>query len=218
MSGVTKKVNRAKMPIPADAAPGRVAQRNRTRKAIVDAAVQLLAEGRTLSMADVMQAAQVSRRTIYMYFPTFEQLLLDATLGALSARIVDPVIAATKAGDVAGSVEQLSRTVNGHAAKTMELGRSLIRLTVGAREPHTATPRRGYRRVAWIERALEASQESFTRPQYEQLVSALTVLMGWEPLMILQDVRGLKQKDAEDVLAFAARAVVDAALKARTKR
>jgi hypothetical protein len=38
--------------------------------------------------------------------------------------------------------------------------------------------------------------------------------MGWEALVVLKDMRGLEQKEAEDVLAFAARAVVDAALRA----
>ena len=39
--------------------------------------------------------------------------------------------------------------------------------------------------------------------------------MGWEPLIVLKDLRGLEQKETEDVLAFAARAVVDGALRAK---
>ena len=54
----------------------RAAQRRRTRKAIVDATIRLLAQGKTPSVVDVANAADVSRRTVYMYFPTFDQLLI----------------------------------------------------------------------------------------------------------------------------------------------
>ena len=192
----------------------RVAQRNRTRKAIVEAAMRLMATGRTPSIADVALAAQVSRRTIYMYFPTLEQLLLDATLGALSMETVDPVVRASGSGDEATRIEQLSRAVNSLSGETMHLGRALIRLTVEANEPRGGVPRRGYRRIGWIERTLESVRSKLTSKEFERLVSALSVLMGWEALVILKDLRGLEQKEAEDVLAFAARAVVAAALHA----
>jgi hypothetical protein len=39
--------------------------------------------------------------------------------------------------------------------------------------------------------------------------------MGWESLVVLKDLRGLEQKEAENVLAFAARAVVEAALRGK---
>ena len=190
--------------------PGRVAQKNRTRQAIVDAAMRLLAAGRTPSITDVVEAAQVSRRTIYMYCPTVEQLLLTATLGAVSKDVMDPSVAAS-ADPVAG-IEKLSRAVNSLSGTTLHLGRSLIRLTVESPPPRHGAPRRGHRRVEWIERALVSLRGKLPRPEYQRLVSALSVVMGWEPLVVLQDVRGLTQKQAEDVLAFAARALVHAAL------
>jgi len=97
----------------------------------------------------------------------------------------------------------------------MHLGRALIRLTVGADKPPSGDPRRGYRRIGWIERALESVHHSLPRKEFDRLVSALSVLMGWEPLVVLKDLRGLEEKEAENVLAFAARAVVDAALRAK---
>jgi AcrR family transcriptional regulator len=190
-----------------------VAQRNRTRKAIVDATTKLLAQGGTPSITEIVEAAQVSRRTIYMYFPTLEQLLLDATLGALSQTTIDPIVEASRNGDAVTRVEQLSRAVNGSTAGSMHLGRALIRLTVEGAQPKSGGPRRGYRRVAWIEKALEPARKKLAPKELERLVSALSVLIGWEPMIILKDVRGLDEKDAADVLAFAARAVVDAALR-----
>ena len=78
---------------------GRLAQRRRTRNAIVAAAKQLISEGVTPSIDDVAAAADVSRRTIYLYFPTVDQLLLDATVGLLSEATVDEALHSDRYGD-----------------------------------------------------------------------------------------------------------------------
>src|SRR5262245_3794319 len=88
----------APAPTPASS-PGRVAQRRRTRNAIVAATRQLIAEGNTPSIDEIAAAADVSRRTIYMYFPTVDQLVLDATAGLLSENTIDPVLDADRYGD-----------------------------------------------------------------------------------------------------------------------
>lgn len=197
---------------------GRVAQRNRTRRAIVEAAKRLIKAGATPSMAEIAAAAEVSRRTLYMYFPTLEQLLIDATLGALSQNAIDPVLDESDSNDPVERIEQLSRAMNRHSGETMHLGRALIRLTVEGEEPQSGGPRRGYRRVQWIEKALSPAREKLTPKEFERLVSALCVLVGWEPMIALKDTRGLKEKEADDVLAFAVRAVVDAALRDTQRR
>jgi len=197
----------------AEAGAGRVAQRNRTRRAIVEAAQQLMQTGATPSMAEIAESAEVSRRTLYMYFPTLEQLLIDATLGALSQNTIDPVIADSSSKDPVERVAQLSRAMNLHSGQTMHLGRALIRLTVEGAEPQTGGPRRGYRRVQWIEKALAPAREKLPPKEFERLVSALCVLVGWEPMIALKDTRGLDEKEADEVLAFAVRAVVEKALR-----
>src|SRR5690348_10356704 len=73
----------------------RQAQRRRTRKAIVDATAALIAAGQSPSMADIAAAADVSRRTLYLYFPTLEQLLIDATLGLLTQTHIDSLLEAS---------------------------------------------------------------------------------------------------------------------------
>jgi len=192
--------------------PGRVAQRNRTRKAIVDAAIQLIGIGGSPSVSEIAEAAQVSRRTVYMHFPTLEQLLADATAGLLSQNSIEPLLADAKSVDPVERVVQVSRAVNANAADMMHLGRALIRLTVEGKEPAAGGPRRGYRRVQWIERALAPARDKMPPPEFERLVSAICVLIGWEPLIVLQDIRGLSIKQADDVLSYAVGAVVEKAL------
>lgn len=198
--------------------PGRVAQRNRTRRAIVEAAKRLIETGETPSMADIAAAAEVSRRTLYMYFPTLEQLLIDATLGALSQNTIDPVLTDMDSADPVERVEQLSRAMNRHSGETMHLGRALIRLTVEGDEPQSRGPRRGYRRVQWIEKALAPARKKLTTREFERLVSALCVLVGWEPMIALKDTRGLDEKNADEVLAYAVRAVVEKSLREAESR
>src|SRR5437763_5021094 len=160
---------------PTEEETGRYRQRRRTRAAIVAAAADLLRAGRTPSVNDVAEAADVSRRTVYLYFPTIEQLLLDATLGMLSQAAVDEAIeAADTTGDAADRVAAMIRALSGMSAETLSLGRSLIRLTVAPGDVADApAPRRGYRRVAWIERALEPLRTQLDAAAFERLVSGL---------------------------------------------
>jgi AcrR family transcriptional regulator len=193
------------------AGAGRERQRRRTRKAIVDAAVELLGRGRDPSVAEIAEAADVSRRTVYLYFPTLEHLLADAALAA-SRTTVEPQFELH--GDVGERVEGLVRAVQQGFAETEALGRTIVRLTVGASAAPGgagATPRRGYRRVAWIERALEPLRDTLPPERFERLVSALALLIGWESMIVLQDTRALTAAEAEEVCVWAARALVAAA-------
>ena len=216
MKNVNKKNNKGIAP--ASHNRSRQAQRNRTRKAIVDATMQLLEAGESPSVAEIADAAQVSRRTVYMYFPTLEQLLLDATLGALSQGKIDPVLAESTSEDPVIRIRQLSNAINSHSSDSMHLGRAMIRLTVESDEPAAGGPRRGYRRVQWIEKALAPARKTLSSQEFEKLVSALCVLIGWEPIIALKDVRDLGPKQADEVLTFAVTAVVEKALQEARKR
>jgi AcrR family transcriptional regulator len=199
---------------------GRFRQRRRTRAAIVDAAAQLVASGATPSVNEIADAAGVSRRTVYQYFPTHEQLLLDATLGLLSQQQVDQAIhaAGTKdpqgagSGDVPARVEAMIRELGDLSAETLPLGRKLIRLTVDGPPADDGGPRRGYRRVGWIEEALEPLRDQLPGRDFERLVSALSMVIGWEALIVLADLRGLSPTDQVDTSVWAADVLIKAAL------
>jgi len=201
---------------PAPPARGeRTAQKRRTRKAIVDAAIALLARGGTPSVTEVAAAADVSRRTVFLYFPTFDQLLIDATVGALSERPVQQALDRAAPDDDAGArVERLVRALH-HVTPDMErLGRSLVRLTVDA--PAGAdgdgVPRRGYRRIEWIESALAPWRGRMDRGRWRRLVCGLAVVVGWEALIAQRDVCGLSAAEGEELSVWSARALVRAAL------
>ena len=195
------------------AQPGRAAQRRRTRRAIVEATSRLLAAGGDPSVSDIAAAADVSRRTIYTYFPTLDQLLLDATIGAMNVDVEAAIDASGEPDkpDVRDRIATLVAALSDRMADSLPLGRKLIRLTVDAPSAGDG-PRRGYRRVAWIERALEPIRPRLSPDRFERLVSALSVVIGWEAFIVLFDVRGLTADQARETLTDAAITLVDAAL------
>src|SRR4051794_31620565 len=168
--------------VPKKEETGRSGKRRRPGAAIVAAAADLLREGKTPTVNDVAHAADVSRRTVYQYFPTLEQLLIDATLGMLSQSAVDEAIDAADSGsDPTERVAAMIRALSAMSTETLPLGRSLIRLTVdAAAEEDSEAPRRGYRRIGWIERALEPLRPALDDAGFERLVSALAMVVGWE--------------------------------------
>src|SRR5688500_16407209 len=56
----------------------RVHQKERTRTALVDAARELIAEGRSPTVEDAAEAAGISRTTAYRYFKNQAELLGEA--------------------------------------------------------------------------------------------------------------------------------------------
>ena len=195
---------------PGRPSPGRTAQRRRTRRAIVEATSRLLAAGGDPSINEIAAAADVSRRTIYTYFPTLDQLLLDATAGAMNID-VEAAIDASGEPDARARITRLVAALSNGMADSLPLGRKLIRLTVDAPSAGDG-PRRGYRRVAWIEQALEPVRPQLSPDRFERLVSALSVVIGWEAFIVLFDVRGLSADQARETLTGAAITLVDAAL------
>jgi AcrR family transcriptional regulator len=202
---------------------GRAAQRRRTRRAILAAASRLLADGHSPSIAEIAAAADVSRRTVYMYFPTLEQLFVDATLETISQAAVDSAIDAPEDDgetDVAERAERMARAVQRMAAETEQQGRALMRLTAAPRaEPRReGVPPRGYRRVEWIERAIAPLRGRVSAAEFERLVSALSLVVGWEALIVERDIRALSLIEAENVSAWAARALVRATITESARR
>jgi len=195
---------------PPEVEGGRVRQKMRTRRQILTAAASLIASGSRPTVADAADAADVSRRTAYRYFPTQAKLLTEAALEGLRVPM-EAVLAAAPAGaslgDVEARVTALIDKMQSLAVVHEQLLRTMIHETVLERSP--ATPmRRGTRRIDWLDSAVKPLQTSLSPSAYDRLVSALALCGGIEALLVLRDVRGLSERDAIDVSIWAARAIV----------
>ena len=68
--------------------------------------------------------------------------------------------------------------------------------------------KRGYRRIEWIALALAPVKKTLGKRRYERLVSALAMCVGIEALIVLRDLRGLRESEAEEVSRWAARTLL----------
>jgi AcrR family transcriptional regulator len=193
-----------------DEQTGRVAQRRRTRRAILDATVELLRSGAEPSVNEIAAAAEVSRRTVYLYYPTLDQLVLDATLGSLNIG-VDAALRAQVSSDPHARLDTLVTELFTTMDSSLPLGRKLVKLTIDLPAPAEGQPRRGHRRVGWIEWAVEPCRAGLSRRAHADLVSALSLVIGWEAFIALLDVRGLTPARAKAVTLYAAHAILDTA-------
>lgn len=191
---------------------GRSRQRARTRRALVDAARALLAEGVVVTVEAAAERAEVSRATAYRYFVNQRELLLAARpeIDASSMLPADPpddplerVMLATR--------EILRLTV----AWEPEL-RTMLRLSL---EPGGAQQdlvfRKG-RRLLWFEDALSPARRQLGTKRFRRLVAALAATAGIEALIFLTDMAGLDREEAAQVLTWTARTLAASELEAQT--
>lgn len=192
-------------------------QKRRTRRAILDAAVTLMRQGQSPSAIAVAELAEVSRRTVYLYFPTQEQLLTEAALETARAQI-EGAIDLAEAGDAEGRLDAVALATMRSGVENEVSLRTMVRLTIEQRldqrrrgEPENA-PLRGRRRIDWIEEALAPVRQQLGDAHYQRLVSALAMCIGFEALLVLRDIRGLDPAEAEQVSSWAARVLLRASL------
>ena len=63
-----------------------------------------------------------------------------------------------------------------------------------------------------VEWAVEPLRDRLTRSDYDDLVSSLALVIGWEAFIVLLDVRGLSVSRARAVTLRAAEAILDGAM------
>lgn len=189
---------------------GRIRQKLRTRRRILAAASALVAAGKTPTIEEAADAAGVSRRTAYRYFPGQGKLLTEAALEGLRGPM-EAMLAAAPAGpdvqDVEYRVAALIHRMQSMALRHERLLRTMIHQTVLERGS-SVHPRRGIRRIDWIETALQPLRARVPAKAYERLVSALALCGGIEALLVLRDIRGLPESDAIAVSGWAAQALL----------
>lgn len=226
---MTKSMEGRRPPAEPVTAAGREKQKGRTRGALLAAASHLLAQGRTPTVAEVADAADVSRRTAYRYFTTQEQMLVEAALEGLRPRIEQEIAGgapqdAPAAADepVEARLDRTVRAIQRNAVENEALLRTMIRLTVGpfpaAGDASDDSPRRrGYRRIEWIELALAPVKGQLGSRRHARLVAALTVCLGIDALIVLQDLCGLTAAEAESACRWMAQSLLHASLDDETR-
>ena len=197
---------------------GRVNQKQRTRRAIVDAAKRLAASGGEFTMPVVAREALVSEATAYRYFPDLISLLREALEGAWPdpAEALAPVAhSAQPAVRVAFACEYLLRGVHAYQGAV----RAMISHTITA--PADAPMRPGIR-FGLIDYALApfespAGPPALAPDAMASLKQDLAVVVSAEAFFVLTDLCGLAPDDAIRSAARTAATLTSAAFAASTR-
>ncbi|HWK87396.1 MAG TPA: helix-turn-helix domain-containing protein [Xanthobacteraceae bacterium] len=195
-------------------AAGRPNQKIRTRKNLLDAAAQLVKQGRNPSLEEIAREALVSRATAYRYFPNVEALLVESSFDIATPRAeelfrdgssTDPVSRAQRVDSAIHDV-----VLANEAAIRMMLVHTLQhpRRENGEGE----IPVRQNRRLPLIEAALAPVRHRFSAERFETLSNALALIIGPEGMVVTKDVLQLGDAEARKVKHWAIRALVEAAM------
>jgi AcrR family transcriptional regulator len=171
---------------------GRAKQKERTRRAIVDACRELTRSGAEVTMPRVADRAMVSEATMYRYFPDLVSLLQEALAGLWPdpAEALAPVEASADPVErVAFACEYLLRGVHAYQGSV----RAAISHTITA--PATANARPGVR-FGLIDHALAPFTTKLGPAAMTRLKLDLAVVVSAEAFFTLTDLCGLAPGEA----------------------
>ncbi|HEX8769347.1 MAG TPA: helix-turn-helix domain-containing protein [Acidimicrobiales bacterium] len=188
---------------------GRAAQKRRTRQALVDAARELVAAGKSPTVEDAAAAASISRTTAYRYFSSQRDLLLAAHPEVGATTMLPP----RPPADPHARLDLMLRNYMAMVLETETQQRTTLRISleVPAQE-RDALPLRQGRAIKWIGEALEPLQGRLSETQLHRLILAIRATTGIEALVWLTDVAGLLRADAVKLMRWSAHSLLDAAL------
>jgi AcrR family transcriptional regulator len=161
---------------------GRTNQKRRTRRALIEAAVRLLREGKQPTVAEAAEAALVSKATAYRYFPTLQALLLEAALEQAICGAIHRMVVADEA-----LFRTMVRAIQDHW------------LAQAGKDEEDAPPVREGRRLAMIDAALAPLAQRLPADVFRRLRLGLCLTVGIEALVVLKDVCGLDPDAALDI-------------------
>jgi AcrR family transcriptional regulator len=180
--------------------PLRARQSALARVAVLQALLHHLALGDAddVSMDDLARQAGVSRRTLYRYFPTRDDLLAAAAEWIRDDVLQLPVEIGEEG--IAGSFRRAAARLAQHP----RVARALLRTETGR------TLRAGFRtaRVNAIRDALKREVPGLSRRELERAAGVLTYLCSSSAWITIQDESGLDASGAQAAVAWAIEALL----------
>lgn len=186
-------------------------QRKRTRRDLLEAALEISGSSRTPSLEEVAEAAGVSRATAYRYFPNIDALLAEASLH-LAFPDADDVYASA-ANDPVDRLCHAQQAVDHMIAEHEVALRTMVAGAARHAASHSDLPARQNRRLPLIAAALEPFASEFDPTSLDKLQKALALVIGTEAMLVFKDVLRLTDDEAHAVKAWIIRALVSAARK-----
>jgi AcrR family transcriptional regulator len=199
---------------------GRTNQKLRTHRAIVEAAAQLVREGKTFTVADVADRALVGRTTAYRYFPSVETLVAHASLHAVTEVEKQSIGAALESTTEADErlrtvIEASDKSITDHE----NLYRTMLKLSLSGETTEEADlPHRSGARKDVLDSAIGALRRQLGEKHYERLIAALSLFVGIEAAVVLRDVCLLPADKACDIKVWGANLILEGALREAARK
>lgn len=188
---------------------GRLNQKRRTRKALLDAASRLMRRGMTPSLEEIGEEALVSRATAYRYFPSAEAVFAEAALDVAMPHA--EALFADASDDPVARLERLDAAVDSMIATHEPALRAMLVNALQRSLSDDGTPARQNRRTPLIEAALAPTRDAFDLASFKRLSEALALVIGTESMIVFKDVLQLTESDTRSLKRWIIRALVDAA-------
>ena len=152
--------------------------------------------------------------TAYRYFPTQQSLLLEVGLGTMHPSPAS-LLEGVPVDDPRARFEILLRAVHAYMTSEEALFRTVMKVTQerwlesSDRADHDPVVREG-RRLDHIDAVLEPLGDELDGEALARLRSALALVFGIEPIVILKDVCGLNSSEALKVLEWVGTTLIGA--------
>ena len=191
-----------------------VGTRHRTRRAILEAMVDVIMEtdGIGFSVQAVADRAGVTHRTIYNHFPTREALC-----DAFSDYVDEVLMESSGAPEPTWSLASIPLLVE-HLYQTLALrdrhARAYVMLMIGNRRPMSTWRKRSLMAEKLIARE-QSGRIPLTPRQVTAVIRMFVSTMGWH---LLTEQCGLSTDEAAAASAWATRTLLDAAIAKRTAK
>jgi AcrR family transcriptional regulator len=182
----------------------RIAQKLRTRAALLEATRALVARGEAVTVAAAAKAAKISKATAYRYFSDPAVLVAEA---GLDVEVQPYQTVVRDQPDPRGRLRAITLYFFDLAMANEAGFRAYLGGWLTAWGSGTARPTRGARRVAMYRRALEDT--ALGPAERDALVRALTPATGSEAMIGLLDIAGASRDEARQTVAEIAEAVLD---------
>lgn len=180
---------------------GRINQKLETRHKILESAKQLVRKGIDFNLEDVANNAEISRATIYRYYPNLEILSYEVGID-IGTKTPEDIIEDLKDCSLNDMLMGIQNYYNEHAVNNENAFRKYLSAVLTS----ASEKKRGARRNRTLQLAL---MKSDLRPKEKKdLVHLLAILMGIEPLIVAKDVSGLDNQEFKELMSWGMKLVL----------
>ena len=195
---------------------GRSNQKLRTRRALLDAAHQLVSEGHRPTLAGVAEKALVSRATAYRYFPNLDALLLEVLLDRKVAT-PEQILENADGEDAAERAALVHDFLHQLVAENEQQFRLFLKASMEQWldfNKDSDTPLRSARRIPMLNLALEPERGKLDDETFEKLLYALSAMVSIESFIALTDVCQIEPERGREIMRWAIKLLIKASLQA----